>query len=276
MADQRILTGGAVLQAAWYDDDGAEVLDPGDVTVAVTGDDGTVLLAAGTVTEGAGAAPRTVELPFEFNGRLDWLTAVWTSSTLGEQTTHVEVVGGFHVVMHVLRQELGDAAKYPADRIRRARTWWEDLAETYCRVAFVPRYRRIDVDVAAARQVVLEDHAIRQLRAVTIDGAEIDVDACTLAPGGVVVLPERVTGRLRVAYEHGRDRPPSQLTDAAVIAIADKLRTDRSEQSRRVLSTTNEFGGTTRHTVASRERPTGIPEVDAVLADLSVDAPLVG
>ena len=90
-----------------------ELICPGTTTVAVTGSDGSTILAAGTATTVVGTT-RTVAIPAQ---SVDELTAVWTGATATETTTH-DVVGGVYFTAAQLRAAQGVSSITPPAGLR--------------------------------------------------------------------------------------------------------------------------------------------------------------
>jgi hypothetical protein len=90
------------------------------------------------------------------------------------------------------------------------------------------------------------------------------------ADGGVIMAPSDVGYDVDVVltYRHGYDRPPEPLIQAAIRAAEWSILGDTSNVSPRALGFSNEFGSF-RYAMASEEHPTGLPDVDAVLARYS-------
>lgn len=279
----RILRNTAAALSVTFDVDGtANDADADAVTVDVVREDGTVLIEAAAAANGADG-DGTYSYTLAPQAQLDVLRLDWTASFAGvAQTvsTWVEVVGGFCVALADIRAQknLDSAAKFTTAELADARAWFEDLAEEHCGVAFAPRYHRDVLDGDGCSTALLSKLYPRQLIGVTVDDVVETTTGWALYDHGEVRRP---TGtftcgdrNVSIAYEHGHQRAPAQLRTAALIAIRDRLLDD--ETGRRQLSVTNEFGGTTRYAVAGDDRPTGIPEVDAVLNRLNETVPGIG
>jgi hypothetical protein len=240
-------------------------------TVEVTRADGTILQASTGATR-LDVGVYTYSLQPQAD--LDWLTATWTGTFSGiEQsvTTQADVVGGYYVSLAELRslKNLGSTDKYTRDDLLEARQWFEDTFERHTHRAFVPRYQLLTMSAVPECTLVLPDDDIRRIRSVTVDGTLITV------AGGLQQLI-RPVGRLtwsgfssaldsiQIAYEYGRDRPTSDIVEAAKIAIRDKLLTENS--GLRELSVQTDIG-IVRNSTPGPDRPFGIPSVDKVAND---------
>ena len=165
--------------------------DPGVVTVGVTREDGTVLVAAGTATAGSGTAPRTFNLTAAQNVSLDFLRLDWVSATLGTITTYVEIVGGFLTTIPALRalKPLDNPAVYLTADLIDARTAAETALEDACGVAFVPRYFRERLDGSGGQDVLLDHVRPLTVTAATVDGSVVDASELELYRDGRVYRP---------------------------------------------------------------------------------------
>lgn len=215
---QRIVAGTtATLSWQAVDQDG-EPSDPGTTTVAVTGSDGSTILAAGTATTVVGTT-RTVAIPAQ---SVDELTAVWTGATATETTTH-DVVGGVYFTAAQLRAaQLGanqptvtNTADYPTATILATRQDVETLFEQRTRTAFVPRFAVL----TTTRQAEVVQTGIRSVRWVELLDGTMITDATTIATyvdirqGGL-----RCLGNVdRVGVVIGFDRPPADVQRVAML-----------------------------------------------------------
>src|SRR5688500_2456645 len=232
VADQQVLRGAAGTLSWQYLDQDGEAADPGVVTVGVTKADGTVVVAAGTATAGTGTDPRTVALTAVQTAALDLLVATWTRTDGTTHTTAVDIVGGYYFTITQLRARetsLGDDQKYRTADLVGLRREVENEFEEITEVAFVPRYTRRRVDGTGCGHLLLPTPYVRRVVAV----AELAADGTTsytwtnneatavrcADPTGRVTSESRSfpagTQNLIVAWEHGHDRPPSDLVQAA-------------------------------------------------------------
>lgn len=259
------------LTAVFYD--GGEVpVDKGAVTVSVASDVGTVL-QTGSATNSSGTYTFTLNTTATAN--LDRLAVTWTAST-AVQTTHVDVVGGFYFDLADLRamKDLSSMSTYPTDRLRAARAWIEEIIDRQCGTSFVHRYHR---DIRTRVHGLLSKPYTRSLLSVTVDDATVDLDTIALDDVGAIWwagtgsrwCPAGYTSDIR--YTAGwADACPGDLRDVALQAARWRLiSTDgQSGIPSRATSITNEFGNVTLATASAEyNRPTGIPDVDAVIVD---------
>ena len=265
-ADQRILAGSAAtLEFALLDQDG-EPDASGTVTVGVTRGDGSVLVAAGTATALVGQM-RTVALTRAQTAPLDRLTASWSIGSDVVGTTVVDVVGRHWFPLPALRSRAGLHGVAQEDLID-ARDGFADLADRVTGVAWVPRWWSETFEHRGGNVIVPEWPQVRRLVSVTVGGAPQTLTDWRLdAAGGVIVTPSALAydTTIVLTYEHGYDAPPEPLVKAALRAAEWSLLGDTSSVSPRTMSFSND-AGSFRYAVASEKYPTGLPEVDAVLA----------
>lgn len=263
------------LQVTFYSGETASNAS-GDVTVTVTGLGGTSIASAGTATMGTAIGTGVYLYDLDPQAELDLLTASWSGTFGGEtqvQTTTYEVQGAFHVAASELRamSGLSSTTNFPYARLVAVRRWWEDLCENYCGVAFVPRYGYDVLDGSGSDTIMLSHLHPTSLRWVKIDGALVaDTSEWVLYDSGKLVRDDGGTfradrGNVVVKYEHGHHAPPSDLKEAALTAIRYKLIGDRSGIPERATTMVTDVGSYTL-SLAGMNRPTGMPEVDAVLA----------
>ena len=282
VADQRILRGvSATLSWQNVGGDGEVAAPSGAVTVGVTRDDGTVLVAPGAATTGTGSGPRTYALAASDNTLLDLLTATWTDAGDGStHTTYVEVVGGYYFSIAEARASdatLADAAKYPDATIVEVRREVEEEFERICDVAFVPRYGSQIVSGTNQSSFLLDQNAVRSVRSVWSYSDTTNYTAWTATEIASLHTEDgRVTSRtgvpftygavnLRIAYEHGLSRPPAEVKRAALQRLRDRLNQAKTGIPDRATSFAVAEGGTYRLDQAGPYK-TGMPNVDATLA----------
>lgn len=292
---QRILRSTpATLEARFYPAGSDTPATDGTVTVTVTRADGTTVTGVGAVSEPDSGVYRAT-LPAQPD--LDLLTATWEGDTQTVTTT-AEIVGGFYCTLAEIRAQrnLDSAAKFPTAALEDARDWFETLAEDHCGCAFVPRFARhtFDGDGSTGLRLRLTSTSlarrprprpVRRVLAATIDGTSVAggaVSGWDVYPDGTIDTYDATTvftlGRRNVivAWEYGYDQPPADLKSAALAAIRARLLADEARQyPERATSISNEFGNILLSQPGTN-RPTGLPEVDAVLNRLNENTgPLV-
>jgi hypothetical protein len=267
---------GAVAELAYQgvDADG-EPTDPGTVTVQVIRADGTELKAAGTATVGSGNAVRTVALTAADTAQLDVLMASWSIGGAVVAVTEHEIVGGVYLSVSEIRSvepALSSATEYPAKAIVTARQQVEQMFESACNRAFVPRFRVDALSGSGQGTLVLRRPDVRKLRFVRLhNGVEfedVDVEQLSVNELGAVGGYHWPNGFLnvQVGYEYGLDRPPADLRNAAVQAIRAHVNTFRSGIPDRATSFQPIDGGNVvLATPGLGPWVTGIPSVDEAI-----------
>jgi hypothetical protein len=257
----------ATISAQWFDADSPA--DPGAVTVTVTRDIGTAVTSG--AASGTGTAARTFTLTTTHTAQVDVFTASWVSATHGTVTTYHPVVGGFYVDLNTLRNsgDLADETRFPDQTLADVRRWWMDLVDDYCRQSFVPMYRLEERWWRGCGMLRLDRPQVRTILSASLGGTAVDTAGWQVTSTGRIYTadganPTIDAGRLRIAYEHGHDRPDGELYDAGITAMRDKLLSSRSGRASRQTLITNQLG-TVRLAQPGQGRATGIPEVDGVL-----------
>jgi hypothetical protein len=193
--------------------------------------------------------------------------------------TLVEIVGSFFVPLVDIRalDGLSDVAKYPNAKLEEARAWFEDLAERFCGVAFVPRYGRDVLDGDGTTTLLLSRMRIRKLLSVKVDGVAVATSDFKVSSIGKLTrtagsFPTTAPQNVEITYEHGYDAPEDDLRNAALTAIRDRVMGPKTGIPDRAVSVQGEFANVTLST-AGPDHPTGIPSVDEVLIAYSRKVP---
>lgn len=244
----------------------------GSVTVDIFRSDGSLFATdAATTHPGTGRyvytlAPQSV---------LELFTLQWEGTFGGvvqRITSQVEVVGGYYVSLVDIRAEdsLSNTTLFPNEKLAEARHWFEDTAERYCGVSFVPRYRRDVLNGKGSTKLELRRAMPRVLLSVKFDGVAQTTTDYDLYDAGYIVAPGAFPAgakNIEVIYEHGFDAPESDVREAALTAIRARLLGDRSGIPAN-LSQMSVDGIV--QTFRAPTRPTGIDAVDSVLRDRQV------
>ena len=276
---QRIVQGlGATLSHVFYVDGVATNPSPDTATVSITGDDGTVIVASTAATE-AGTGVVTYTVTPAHTADLDIWSVRWTATIGGQAQTFtdiVEVAGGvlFTIAQARALSPLSSAVTYPTASIVEARTMVETALEDACGVAFVPRYYKQRVS-GSGRSTLMLRPRLRTIRSVTVDDVAITqsyVDTMRVLPTGEAYYPSywtRGTSNLEIAYEHGHDYPPPRVSQAALLWAKNHL--VKGPIDDRTTSLQSEDGTYALATPGLRGSWTGIPEVDAVIQQYSLE-----
>lgn len=215
--------------------------------------------------------------------------ATWTIILATKTNTHVEhfqVVDDYLFTISDLRSFDagigGDTATYTAAKISEARQKASSRIEDLCGRAFRGRGERTRVDGTGGRGLLVPHPDVQRIVAVDVDQGDGTLVAFTageiseLVPdsGGIILRPAGKTwwpGRrnVRIWYEHGTLEPPDPIRHAAMTLARSYL--VESPYDSRLITRGGVDGGFERHAVAGKDGPTGIPEVDSVIADYQLD-----
>ena len=266
--------GSYTLSVVTENEEGVAVTAAAPVELALSDGAGT---AIDTYTGTAAHGVVTAAVPVADMPALDTYTGVWTDNDGEEYTSRVELCGGYLCELADLRASeptYSNESKYPASRLKTARTAAEIRFEKAAGVAFVPRCRRVTLIGDGTYRLTLPDVALRTVRSVSIDDGDTETE-WTVAE--IADLVQREWGALdrtgavwtsgdivTVCYEHGEDYPPEPVRQA-VLLLAPEYLTRKALSSRAVTEFTEV--GTFNLSVAGVRKPTGIPEVDRVAQD---------
>ncbi|MDE2100145.1 MAG: hypothetical protein KGL39_23015 [Patescibacteria group bacterium] len=260
------------------DDEGAVVTTTSPFTLTVRdGTGATVATATPTLAMGVlSASIDAASLP-----NLDTYSLEWGAKVGGQTTswvTVVELVGGFLFTAAALRnadRSYSDETKYPLALIKATRTAVEDVIEgpRAAARAFVPRGARESLNGSGKARLFLNQFDASELISVKINGtawtpeqvATVAVDDNTLeltASSPISVWPIG-TKNVEVHYVHGLSAPPPPIRRAALLlAVENMAPTDIPSRATAASIGDQMF----RITVAGRDGITGIPDVDAAIA----------
>lgn len=206
---------------------------------------------------------------------LDILTVTWDTAGVHQVDT-VDVVAdrlfGIEDARNMRLRGLKDATKFTDDAIEAQRVTIEDDFETICGRSFIRRHRLEQHTADGGPHLWLERTHITVLRAITVDGQAVNPDTVTFTPTGRLTRPDGWYGTVDVAYDHGTP-PPGAVTDAATILAISKLA--GSDAADRTIVATDDTGTYRLSQPDGRGRPTGLPQVDSVLARYGAAAPLL-
>ena len=176
--------------------------------------------------------------------------------------------------------DLANETRYPDAVLEAARAYAEQRFERAANVAFVERTRTDRLVGNGKRAILVTAGAdVGQPTAVTIAGAEVDED-------GLAAIVARDWGALEhptlwpkgaeivVTYPYGStDEIPEPVKGAVMTLAAERALPSTVPARATVLSTDV---GSYRMSIADRTGKTGIPEVDAVIAQFGAPKPVTG
>lgn len=302
---KRQTTGSYTFESLYYDDDGVHVNVTTPVSIVIKDGAGATVYT-GTPTIHSGHCDIT--LPVATLPNLDTYEFIYTAKTQPggadvRWTDIIELVGGHLFEIADLRAQdraFLDTAKYPTETLRQVRIWVEDVIEgpIAARLAFVPRGRRVVLDgnmpdLSRAyspvlynndyRNLIAPDFAIRKVNSGSINGVALTQDEIDNINVQDNVLWRNSgqywpawsfgVGNIKLHYEFGLDRAPGAITRAALILAREYL--VKSDLPARATATS--IGDQMfRVTIAGRDGITGIPDVDAAIAQFGRTSVAIG
>lgn len=283
----RVLVGSdSLIPALFVGADGETPADADDLPVAIVTDwAGQVLGDPATVAKVTGTGQYTVLVDHEqHTSMLDRLTVTLTGTAGGFTRVvaiAVEVVGAHIATLPELQAEPGasDASRV---QLVAARDHFAEIVEQFLGGSPVPRLG-VETITGIGRDrcgsdrmrivVALDAVDCRALRAVVLDGVELDLDDFDLDPAGVLTtsgttfahLDTAGPHRLAIAYEYGASAPTQLVHDAGVIYVAQHI-TRTNSAMRDVIAQTFD-GQMIRYSTPDFEegRPTGYLDPDRML-----------
>lgn len=197
-----------------------------------------------------------------------------------------EVVGGFLFTVDELRSFDTDitVSAFADPSVVAAREAAEERFETLCAPAFRPKGRRATLDGTGRAEILVPDIESTKVVSAKIDAGSgaVALTASELSdlvvyPLGLVVRKEKGVWtkglrNIEILYEHGVGEAPEPVRRAHMILARAYLVPTPVHERATSLSTE---GGTFRLSTAGRDGPTGIPDVDAVIAQFP-QVPAVG
>lgn len=272
--DRILRAAGATIEATYYSAGG----DPTDPALPVTADvvDSAGVAIAGSpfATTTGGEGTRRFNLPVELDV-LDVYDVTWTDDDGGKRFTQFEMVGGFLFTIAELQAydaDLADEVAYSPALIREIRDNVTERFEQVAHRSFVARGRRMKLDGSDEATLILPLFDPYVLVSAKVGGvaltaeelADVKVkshgvlqwDGGTWTPG---------VENVEVLVEYGFRSAPSPIQRAAMRLARHVIKANSGQADERASAVITELGGF-RLTLAGRDGPTGLPEVDAVLA----------
>ena len=175
--------------------------------------------------------------------------------------------GAHYFTLEELRLEQDVPGSYPDSAVEPNQELAEQVIETACGAAFIPR-RRVEITAADRRGVVhLSKPFGREVEQVTDtygntwDEAELEH---VLINGGAITGISFAAGQpLTVTYTHGYETPPARVRRAAMIAT--RIWTTRGPVDDRATQIAADGATVNLATPGLAGSVTGIPEVDAAI-----------
>lgn len=267
----RVLRGiGATIRLSNYDANGTLVnAGGGNGSAAVTDSAGVAVAGSPFTATNSGTGLYDVSLPTTLVV-LDTYTVVWTMPDATTRRTEFEMVGSFlftQADVRALDPVLASETEFPDALLVEARENTEQRFQEVAEVSFTLRGERLYLDGIGADRPRLQTkvHELRSVITCKIDGATVtDV---TAYPHGTLYRdagwPEGQRN-IEALVEHGYRTVPAPIRRVGLLYARTVLLRSALEQSDRATAVFTDIGGY-RLSLAGRDGPTGIPEVDAVL-----------
>jgi hypothetical protein len=168
------------------------------------------------------------------------------------------------------------AGEFTDAQITTAGEFMQAIVESECQASFVSRATVETLDGTGGTTLRLKTPYVLSITSVTVDGVTL-TDQFTVDAG---ILERRTTGtytpqpwtrgrrNIVVTYAAGySSTPPSDIKGAVMWAARDRLMSQGSQNGIDVrrTSVTNDLGGTIQYVLPGEKRPSGYPELDAVI-----------
>lgn len=268
----RILRGpGATIELRIYDAGGNLTnAGGGNGTADVVDSAGAAIAGSPFTATNSGTGIYQVSIPATLT-TLDVYSVTWNLPDTTERETQFELVGSFLFTQADLRgldMVLADETAFPDAAIVDARENTEQRFESVADVSFTLRGAREAIDGSGRSSIVSRYHELRRLVSATVNGTAITAGDVVVFPFGELYREAGWSeGRRNVValLEHGYATVPEPVRRAGLLYARSVLLRSALEQSDRATAVFTDIGGY-RLTLAGRDGPTGLPEVDAVLS----------
>jgi hypothetical protein len=247
-------------------------------TIAVTDSVGTTVAGFTPSRTTTGTYKATFPANFDV---LDTYEVLWTWPNGQSERTEFELVGGFLFSIADLRAffvDFQNVTNYPLETMKQTRSMVEDVfeGELATNRAFRPRGRRLVRDGSGREVLVTPDFDITSVisvAAVSSDGSAytVNLSDVKIESHGVLTLrvgtwPQGVRN-VTVLYEYGLRSVPAIIRTQA-LKYAKALLLEKQRQSN--LDGASSWSTADLRIERATTTPTGLPEVDAVLAQWSM------
>lgn len=280
--DRLLRDAGGQLDLNTYDSAGAlaDVDGTNAPTIAVVDSGGTATVAFTPSRVSQGVYKALLPANFE---TLDVYRATWTWPNGQSRRSEFELVGGFLFTVAEL-QAFDTNITATAAKILEAREIVEDTfeGEMVTNRAFRPRGRREFLDGTDSDTLLVQGLDTYSVVSAKVGGVAYsagDLADMKVFPHGAIQREFNGTWlggvrNIEILYEYGFRVTPGDVTRAA-LRYAAYLLTKSAFDLERATAQFNDQGGY-RMTIAGRDGPTGLPNVDAVLARYSHVKPRIG
>lgn len=269
------------------DEDGVGGNNTGDVTVTVLDAAGTTVATGIAANDGGNGTGAHAYIPGTSITNTLGTYTIRFSYVLTGVTYRTEVpytVYGQHLFeiadLRAYAPELASAGDYPAGEIRSARDAATDRLERAAQVAFSTRATTVTLDGTGTHHLLLPHTAVTAITGVEIDGEDVaDLTNLSVYPDGRLIWTDGTiwtagSENIVIDLEHGYDTVPEPVKRAAMLLALEYL--VPSALPPRAMSQSTDLGEF-RISIANPDagRYTGIPEVDAVVAEFGMRRPVI-
>lgn len=273
----RVLRGtSASLEIVTYDANGDPVdSGAGNGTANVYDGAGTEISGSPMVATRTAVGTYEIVLPSTLVA-LDTYSVTWSLPDGSTQFSEFEVVGSFLFTQAELRAMdpvLASETDYPDATLIDARDTAEQRFTEVAHVSFTLRGSRFVLDGSGTTKLTLPAHQLQAVLSCTIGGAAVTPSDLTIYEHGTLYRESGWIaghGNVSVHVEHGYLAVPAPIRRAGLLFARTYLLRSALEQSDRATAIFTDLGGY-RLSIAGRDGPTGIPEVDAILAQFGRD-----
>lgn len=170
--------------------------------------------------------------------------------------------------------DMSDDETYTDAKVLAAAAYFVEIVEREVGRPMVSREFTETFDGAGQRGLVLGQVDVTEVSDVTVNGDDVDPTGLTVASGvlrflGGGLWSGAAPSNVVVTYTAGKTAEcPADVKDAVMWATRDRL-VNQSGQNGidpRKSSQSNDLGGTTTYLLPGEKRPTGYPDLDAVIA----------
>lgn len=295
MKQQVLRSTPATISAEFLDQNGVRTAPATPVAVSVERLDGTAV-TSGTATVADTTA--TFALTVAQTAELDWYQATFTDDDGRAVTTQVEIVGDYYFSVEEAREfgeTLSRTEKYTDAQIIKARQAVEERFEIMMiGRAFVPRFRRVQMDGPGGYRLQLPNPGVTRVRKLVNNGTALTTDelnSLTIDPYGIVTYTAgaftgaeaympgtffTIPGGILVEYEYGESFVPIDLKSAALTYCRYLLNRPNSGVWATATQISSQDGSSSTLAVAGRAGfETGIAEVDWVVGSYRTMVPAI-
>ena len=177
----------------------------------------------------------------------------------------------------------GAQTEFTDAEINAAAAFFTAIVEREVGVPFIPREFTLTRDGYNTAAIVLPHDHVRSISAASVNDVAVDDSLLTFGNGIVRYLAGTTwavgVANIVITYEAGEyDTCPADVKDAVMWATRDRLITQASQNGVDVRKTsmTNDLGGTINYVLPGEKRPTGYPDLDAVIASYVRNTPSLG